>query len=316
MSLLVVFTYAYFFETVRESTQKKLSDKNTELQKEISVRTCAQEDLKNAKEVAETANRTKSEFLANMSHELRTPLNHIIGFTELVVDKNFGELNEVQQEYLEDVLHSSGHLLSLINDVLDLSKVEAGKLELERSDVNFKLLLENSLVMVKEKTLKHGIQMATDLDGVTETVRADKRKLKQILYNLLSNAVKCTPDGGEMCLTGRMVDCNVGSGLRRGDRADLPSIEHRYDRSEAADDRWKKCVEVSVSDTGIGLKSEDLKSIFDPFEQVESSANQRYQSTGLGLSLTRRLVELHGGRIWAESEGEGKGSRFSFIIPA
>ena len=125
MSLLVVFTYAYFFETVRESTQKKLSDKNTELQKEISVRTCAQEDLKNAKEVAETANRTKSEFLANMSHELRTPLNHIIGFTELVVDKNFGELNEVQQEYLEDVLHSSGHLLSLINDVLDLSKVEA-----------------------------------------------------------------------------------------------------------------------------------------------------------------------------------------------
>ena len=145
---------------------------------------------------------------------------------------------------------------------MDLSKVEAGKLELEISDVNLKLLLENSLVMVKKKALKHGIRLATELDGIPETVRADERKLKQILYNLLSNALKFTPDGGEVCLTGRMVE-----------------------------------------------------SIFDPFEQVENSASRRYQGTGLGLSLTKSLVELHGGRIRVQSEGESKGSTFSFVLP-
>ena len=206
-------------------------------------------------------------------------------------------------------------MLSLVNDILDLSKVEAGKLQLEISDVNLKLLLENSLMMVKEKALKHGIRLATKLDGVPETVRADERKLKQILYNLLSNAVKYTPDGGEVCLTGRIVDCNVRSGLRQGDREDRTVIEHGIGRSEAANTIRKKCVEVSVSDTGIGLKPEDLGSIFDPFEQVENSASRRYQGTGLGLSLTKSLVELHGGRIWAESEGTGRGSEFVLFLP-
>jgi signal transduction histidine kinase len=146
---------------------------------------------------ADKANNAKSEFLANMSHELRTPLNHIIGFTEIVLEKNFGELNEMQDEYLNDVHHSSRHLLSLINDILDLSKVEAGKIELEPSNCNLKMVLENSLVMIKEKAMKHRIRLTMDMDGVPETIKADERKLKQIIYNILSNAVKFTPDGGE-----------------------------------------------------------------------------------------------------------------------
>jgi signal transduction histidine kinase len=222
-----------------------------------------------------------------MSHELRTPLNHIIGFTELVVDKNFGDLNEVQEEYLGDVLTSSKHLLSLINDILDLSKVEAGKLELEPIDVNLKILLENSLVMIKEKSMKHRIQLTTDINDIPEVIEIDERKIKQILYNLLSNAVKFTPEGGNIHLAAKTV-------TEKGE---------------------KDFVEIRVADTGIGLKPEDQERIFGHFEQVESSTSRKFQGTGLGLSLTRQLVELHGGRIWVESEGEGKGSTFRLVIP-
>ena len=165
--------------------------------------------LKMAVDKARESDRMKSEFLANMSHELRTPLNHIIGFTELVADKKFGDLNEVQEEYLNDALHSSKHLLSLINDVLDLSKVEAGKLELQLSEVNLKMILENSLIMIKEKVMKHKIQLSTQIDGIPETITADERKLKQILYNLLSNAVKFTPDGGKIRLTADLADSSL-----------------------------------------------------------------------------------------------------------
>ena len=150
-----------------------------------------------AKEAADSANRAKSEFLANMSHELRTPLNHIIGFTELVADKKFGDLNETQEEYLSDALHGSKHLLSLINDILDLSKVEAGKVKLEPTDLNLKMLLENSLIMVTEKATKHNIMLSTHIDDISNTITADERKLKQIMYNLLSNAMKFTSDGGQ-----------------------------------------------------------------------------------------------------------------------
>ena len=236
---------------------------------------------------AEDANKAKSDFLANMSHELRTPLNHIIGFTELVVEKNFGDLNEIQEEYLGDVLTSSQHLLSLINDILDLSKVEAGKLELEPIDVNLKIILENSLIMIKEKAMKHNIHLSTDINDIPEIIEVDERKIKQILYNLLSNAVKFTPEGGKIHLAAK-------KGLEEG---------------------TKDCVEISVTDSGIGLKPEDHERIFGHFEQVESSTSRKFQGTGLGLSLTRQLVALHGGRIWVESEGEGKGSTFRLVIP-
>ncbi len=267
-------------------------------------------DLTRAKEAAEAASRAKSEFLANMSHELRTPLNHIIGFTELVVDKQFGALNEAQEEYLNDALHSSQHLLSLINDILDLSKVEAGKLALEVTDVDLRMLLENSLTMVKEKALKHRIRLSVDMDGVPDTIQADERKLRQIMYNLLSNAVKFTPDGGAVTLSARPLSLQGGHWVtREGQDVLLPVGSEEGSMIQGG---W---MEILVQDTGIGIRREDLERIFDPFERVESLSGGRHPGTGLGLSLTRRLVELHGGRIWAESEGEGKGSKFIFVMP-
>jgi PAS domain S-box-containing protein len=257
------------------------------------------EQLLRAKAEADASNRAKSQFLATMSHELRTPLNHILGFTELVLDRNFGELNETQEEYLKDVLHSSNHLLSLINDILDLSKVEAGKLELNPSDIDLKSLLTNSLVMVREKALKHGIRLSAQIDGVPQVICADERKLKQIMYNLLSNAVKFTPDNGTITLGARHF-----SSVNR-----CPE-----DHQEPLPDQ-REYMEIFVQDSGIGIKGEDLERIFNPFEQVDSAMSRRYQGTGLGLSLTRQLVELHGGRIWAESEGEGEGSTFHFVMP-
>ena len=273
-----------------EIALKKARDNLEEKVKERTI------ELARVKEAAVAANNAKSEFLANMSHELRTPLNHIIGFTELVLDKHFGDLNETQSNYLTDVYSSSQHLLSLINDILDLAKVEAGKQELHPTDVDLKTILENSLVMVKEKALKHSLLISMDTTDIPEKVNADERILKQIIYNLLSNAVKFTSENGEISLTARPCKFNQGD--------DSTDISHQ-----------RHGVKISVSDTGIGLKPENIELIFNPFDQVENSLSRKFQGTGLGLSLTKNLVELHGGCIWAESEGEGKGATFSFIIP-
>jgi signal transduction histidine kinase len=275
-----------------DELESRVRKRTTQLAHEVLERRRAEQLSMNAKREAERANRAKSEFLANMSHELRTPLNHIIGFTEMIVDRKFGFLNEAQEEVLEDVLQSSKHLLSLINDILDLSKVEAGKLEFNPSPVELKTLLENSLTMVKEKALKHGLTVTTDIGNIPESFTADERKLKQIMYNLLSNAVKFTPDGGKIVVTAGCIE----------------TVE-----TEAAGNG--NCIQLSVSDTGIGLKSEDLQRIFEPFEQVGNVAQNTGEGTGLGLALTRRLVELHGGRIWAESKGEGAGATFYVTLP-
>jgi signal transduction histidine kinase len=250
-----------------------------------------------------------------MSHELRTPLNHIIGFAELLLDKHFGELNEQQDEYLNDIHQSSKHLLSLINDILDLSKVEAGKLDLEFDYVELMSVLKNSLVMIKEKAMKNGINLITNADASPLTIQADKRKLKQIIYNLLSNAVKFTNSGGSIWLNVHKVNCVIKPGLRWDDPEYLKILKEGVQGKPHEDKPPIKCVKISVSDTGIGLNYEDRERVFRPFEQVDGSPSRRYQGTGLGLSLTKRLVQLHGGKIWVDSAGEGKGSTFSFVIP-
>jgi len=219
------------------------------------------------------------------------------------VDRNYGDLNEVQEEYLNDVLDSSRHLLSLINDILDLSKVEAGKQPLTLTDVHIQSLLENSVVMIREKAFKRGLKVSTALDGIPEIIRADERKIKQIMYNLLSNAVKFTPDGGSVAINAH--NCSGDEGPE--------TVAAMVDKGESSDGRC--FIKIAVHDTGIGLKRKDLDRIFKTFEQGENIASRSYQGTGLGLSLTKSLVELHGGSIWAESKGLGKGSAFNIILP-
>ncbi|MGB5985909.1 MAG: ATP-binding protein [Desulfobacterales bacterium] len=288
----------------------ELSLANTRINQEMNIRRKVEKLLLEAKEQAEDASQAKSEFLANMSHELRTPLNHIIGFTELVVDGHVGELNPAQSEYLSDALGSSQHLLSLINDILDLSKVEAGKMDLTSETVGLTQLLEGSLTLVKESALKAGIALSLQLDGIPKTITADGRKLKQILYNLLSNAVKFTPEKGSVTLGARTRAIAQGAiQLADGRRIKLPANGDAKACPDAS------AVEISVRDSGIGLDAQMLEHIFNPFEQVENSKNRQYQGTGLGLALTRNFVELHGGAIWAESAGENQGATFSLVLP-
>jgi signal transduction histidine kinase len=230
----------------------------------------------------ELANRHKSEFLANMSHELRTPLNAIIGFSDVLLTRMFGELDAKQEEYLNDILSSGKHLLDLINDILDLSKVEAGRMELEPSEFSLTEAVRNSVTMVRERAANHGIAISYAVSPEAGEVEADERKVKQVLFNLLSNAVKFTPDGGQVSV----------KAWREGE------------------DVW-----VAVADTGVGIAAGDLELIFEEFRQVGDSAGRTHEGTGLGLTLTKKLVELHGGRISVESE-PGKGSTFMFTLPA
>ena len=230
----------------------------------------------------EIANRHKSEFLANMSHELRTPLNAIIGFSEVLQERMFGEMNEKQEEYINDI-HSSGkHLLSLINDILDLSKVEAGRMELELASFDLPSAIDNALTLIKERAGRHNIELTNTTDPLVSTIHADERKFKQILLNLLSNAVKFTPEGGRINVASRPLDGQM--------------------------------IEVSVTDTGIGIATEDCKAVFEEFRQVGTDYTKKAEGTGLGLALTKKFVELHGGKIWVTSE-IGKGSTFAFTLP-
>jgi len=229
----------------------------------------------------EAASRHKSEFLANMSHELRTPLNAIIGFSEVLEARMFGELNAKQLEYAHDIYTSGLHLLSLINDILDLSKIEAGKVVLEPARFHLPSAVESTLILVRERAARHGIEITMTVDANVGEIVADERKVRQVLLNLLSNAVKFTPDGGRIDVRAGLVDGKA---------------------------------EVSVADNGIGIAPQDQEVIFEEFRQVGNNALNRREGTGLGLTLARKFVELHGGRIWVQS-ALGRGSTFTFSLP-
>ncbi len=228
------------------------------------------------------ANRMKSEFLANMSHELRTPLNSIIGFTEFLIDEKPGPLQPKQQEYLSDVLNSARHLLQLINDVLDLAKVEAGKMELHPETFPVRKAIEEVTAVIKGIANKKHIAVSIEVSDGLDAVKLDQHKFRQLLYNLLSNAVKFTDEGGKVDIHARRLDL------------------HRF--------------EVQVHDTGIGIKAEDIKRLFTGFEQLDSGPARRFEGTGLGLALTKKIIEFQGGRIGVESES-GKGSTFIVVLP-
>jgi len=274
--------------TERKQTEEELSSLyeelkalNLELEERVKERT---KQLEEAVQAAEVANRAKSDFLASMSHELRTPLNAVIGFSQVLQEQYFGKLNEKQTEYVTDIMESGQHLLSLINDILDLSKIEVGKMELELSGVKIKDLLESSLVMVKEKALVHRIDLDIDTTGDLEglEIMADERRIKQVVFNLLSNATKFTPDGGTITIKGR---------------------------------KEGKELIISVSDTGIGIAPEEQEKVFEEFYQTSGTIKDKTPGTGLGLPVTKSIVEMHAGRIWVESEGPDKGSRFTFTLP-
>ena len=252
------------------ATQSALAIQNARLFREIEIKS----------RQLETASRHKSEFLANMSHELRTPLNAIIGFSEVLSERLFGEMNAKQTEYVGDISESGRHLLNLINDILDLSKIEAGRMELDPSDFDIVTTIDNTLSLVRERAQRRAITLRCTVDPRLAKIRADERKVKQVLLNLLSNAIKFTPEGGAIDV-----------------------------RATAFDDR----TEIAVTDTGVGIAPEDQEAVFEEFRQVGSTA-KKIEGTGLGLAISRKFIELHGGKIWVTSQ-VGVGSTFTFTLP-
>jgi signal transduction histidine kinase len=257
--------------------QAVIAIENVRLFKELEA---SNQEIAEQSRQIEVASQHKSEFLANMSHELRTPLNAVIGFSEVLTDRMFGELNEKQEEYLKDIHASGTHLLSLINDILDLSKIEAGRMELELTDFHLPMALENALTLVRERAGRRRISLQMSIDEQLGEVRADERKIRQVVLNLLSNAIKFTPEGGRIQVTAVPKD---------------------------------GFVEVSVNDTGVGIAPEDQEAVFEEFRQV-GTAEKKAEGTGLGLTLCRKFIELHHGRIWVKSQVD-VGSTFTFSLP-
>jgi signal transduction histidine kinase len=252
------------------ATQSALAIQNAQLFREIEQK---------GREL-EKASRHKSEFLTNMSHELRTPLNAIIGFSEVLAERMFGDVNDKQAEYLTDILESARHLLSLINDILDLSKIEAGRMELEPTSFDLTATIENTLILVRERAQRRSIELAKQIDGRLGVIEADERKVKQVLLNLLSNALKFTPEGGRI---------DVHAGVRDA------------------------MAEISVTDNGVGIAPQDQEAVFEEFRQV-GALTRKVEGTGLGLAISRKFIELHGGRIRVSST-PGAGSTFTFTLP-
>lgn len=268
----------------RQQAQQQLTDRNQELA--VSNQELAR------------ATRLKDEFLANMSHELRTPLNAILGITEGLQESIFGPITEQQERVLQTIERSGSHLLSLINDILDVAKIEAGQLELDIAAVPVAPLCQSSLAFVKQQAFKKGIQLAIQLSPKLPDLLVDERRVRQVLINLLNNAVKFTPDHGSVAL-----EVCLGTSRR------VPKLNSSLGETEV-----HQFLEISVVDTGIGIAPEDVRKLFQPFMQVDSALNRQYTGTGLGLALVKRIVELHGGEVSLVSE-LGVGSRFTVDLP-
>lgn len=259
-----------------EENNRLVEDANRQMREEIDERERTQQELARAKTVAEAANHAKSEFLANMSHELRTPLNAIIGFSDVLSEQIYGPLNPSQQSCVNDVMESGQHLLSLVNDILDLAKIESGTMDMEWETVDLAALIARLVQMSRERAVRQGIRLRADVCPSLTGVRGDERRLKQLLYNFISNALKFTPGGGEIVVAARSDGENVV---------------------------------VSVSDTGVGIPASEQEKVFESFYQVDSTLTKGKQGTGLGLALVRKIAELHEGKVWVESE-PGQGSTF------
>lgn len=259
-------------------------------------------------EAAEAGNRTKTEFIANMSHEIRTPLNAIIGFSEALRDGIIGPLNKEQIEYMNDIVRNGRHLLDLIMNILAVAETESDKMRLRPEKIILKDIFRSALSLVRDEAMRKNIITDYSISPEADTdIEADSSRLQQVMVSLLDNAVKFTPDGGSVSVHARIV---AGSQLMAHDKEDicnkLSTMNYEHDRS---------FVEVSVVDTGIGIRPEDMPRLFRPFQQLESPYTKKYRGTGLGLLLTKKLIELHGGEIWLKSE-PGKGSTFTFVIPS
>jgi len=281
---------------------------NQELQRsveEIAERKKNAVALQRAKEQAEAANIAKSRFIANMSHEFLTPLNAVIGFSQLMKTQTHGELNEKQIRYTENVMESGQQLLTLVNGILALSKIETDHMELQVSVFSIKTALQDTANLILESSHSKKIMFTLDLQPDMQTIEVDQEKFKQIVLNLLTNAVKFTPTGGSVVLTAKIItdsELQIPGGGEPGFPSQLWEDEI-------------KLVQITISDTGLGIKTEDQSRIFFIFEQVDMSSKRLFNGTGLGLAMSRKLVELHNGKIWVESEGKDKGSRFTFILP-
>lgn len=267
----------------RKQMEEAVKNYSKELEIKVEARTS---ELRQALIQADAASRAKSEFLANMSHELRTPLNSIMGFYDLILEEHEGLLTARQRKFIANILAAGDHLLALINDILDLAKIEAGKTGLELEKHNLNVLIKGAAALFNQEALKRSIKFDTNIDDNIGGITADEQRLKQVVVNLLSNAFKFTPDGGSVSISAKRIE---GAGK-------------------------EMAIEITVEDTGIGISEEDIKKLFQPFQQLDSTFTKKYPGTGLGLSLCKKLVELHNGKIWVESE-LGKGSKFKFVIP-
>jgi signal transduction histidine kinase len=262
-----------------EEQKIKIEKYKDHLEELVAERT---KDLTAANEELKGLDRLKSKFIDNMSHELRTPLNAIIGFSEVLQDEAFGPLNEKQKNYVSKVVMSGNHLLALINDVLDITEIESGKMKLAMAEISIKKLLEEALLIIKEKFFTHDFEVSLEIGDEIEFFKVDERLIKQIVNIGLSNAVKFTPNGGKIKISVNKSDCEM---------------------------------EIIIKDTGIGIAIEDQAKLFNEFFQIENPHIKQFPGTGLGLFLAKKLVELHGGKIWVESDGLGKGTIFRFMLP-